>query len=161
MTNLESWPQPRGHTYPGLMSSDSASSNDSSSSSGSYSDQDGSVDPESVSAASSPASRSSSGHSGSGREHPKRRKHRCRTITRSRTPCLNRKKCSRRVEARTLLEEQIWQSKVSNAWVKHLPDIFRNRGTRNLKLLFPCAGLDAPGRALACMGVRYELVGMW
>ena len=28
-------------------------------------------------------------------------------------------------------------------------------------MLFPCAGLDAPGRALRCMGVRYELAGLW
>ena len=71
------------------------------------------------------------------------------------------KKRSRCVEARTLLEKQLWQRKVSNAWVNHLLEIARHRGTRNLNLLFPLAGLDAPGRALRCMGVRYELAGLW
>ena len=28
-------------------------------------------------------------------------------------------------------------------------------------MVFPCVGLDAPGRALRCMGVRYELAGLW
>ena len=131
------------------MSSDTASSNYSSSSSGSYSDQDGSG-----AAASSPASSSSSGCSERGRAHPNRRKRGCRTSMRLRTS-------SRCVEARTLLEKQIWQSKASTAWLEQLPARFRNRDTRKLKMLFPCAGLDAPGRALRCMGVRYELAGLW
>ena len=81
--------------------------------------------------------------------------HRCRTSIGLRTPERNRKRHSRCVEAGTHLEEQVWQTKVSNAWVKHLPSIFRNRDTRKVSV-FPRGGLDAPGRAFRCMGMYHH-----
>ena len=57
--------------------------------------------------------------------------------------------------------EPIWMREASQEWVGHLKNLSDLRGRKRFRLLLPCAGFDAPGQALRCMGVQCEMVGAW
>ena len=98
----------------------------------------------SSSSSSSPTSDGSCGSEGEGSSSapPPRRGHRCPDV-----------------------KDPAWQARACTKWVQHLDPRYqvrtKYRRPQRVRLLFPCAGFDAPGQALDAMGIQYTAVGVW